>query len=87
MQVTHPYARRGTAPPSAATVGGDTYQIDTDGTVEAPADVARALADAWGAAYGCDPEDLLVTATCDAVKSDGEVCGRERPCRYHSDED
>ena len=23
--------------------------------------------------------------TCDAVKSDGEVCGRELPCRFHSD--
>lgn len=25
--------------------------------------------------------------TCDTVKSDGEVCGRELPCPYHSDED
>jgi len=22
-------------------------------------------------------------ATCDVVKNDGEVCGRERPCPYH----
>jgi len=22
-------------------------------------------------------------ATCDVVKNDGEVCGRERPCAYH----
>jgi len=21
--------------------------------------------------------------TCDVVKGDGEVCGRDRPCRYH----
>jgi len=21
--------------------------------------------------------------TCEVVKSDGEVCGRERPCHYH----
>jgi len=21
--------------------------------------------------------------TCQVVKSDGEVCGRDRPCRYH----
>lgn len=30
--------------------------------------------------------DTLETAyagTCEAVKSDGEVCGRERPCPYH----
>lgn len=31
-----------------------------------------------------DGED---TETCDVVKSDGEVCGRELPCPYHSDED
>jgi hypothetical protein len=24
-------------------------------------------------------------ATCDAVKSDGDICGRSRPCRYHDD--
>lgn len=24
------------------------------------------------------------SGTCDVVKSDGEVCGRELPCRYHS---
>lgn len=23
--------------------------------------------------------------TCQVVKADGEVCGREKPCRYHSD--
>lgn len=26
-------------------------------------------------------------ATCEVVKSDGEVCGRPKPCRYHSDDD
>ena len=24
--------------------------------------------------------------TCETVKSDGEVCGRELPCPYHSDD-
>jgi len=24
--------------------------------------------------------------TCEVVKSDGEVCGRELPCAYHSDD-
>jgi len=28
-----------------------------------------------------------VTETCPVVKSDGEVCGRELPCRYHSDDE
>jgi hypothetical protein len=27
-----------------------------------------------------------VTETCDHVKDDGDVCGRDLPCRYHSDE-
>jgi len=27
----------------------------------------------------------LVVETCDIVKSDGDVCGRELPCPYHSD--
>lgn len=26
------------------------------------------------------------TETCEEVKSDGEVCGRERPCPYHDEE-
>lgn len=25
--------------------------------------------------------------TCEAVKSDGEVCGRELPCQYHGGDD
>jgi len=87
MRVAHPYARRDTVPPSAVTVNGDDYQIDSDGVVEAPADVARTLADGWARAYDCDSDDLLVAETCDAVKSDGEVCGRERPCRYHDEAD
>jgi len=32
--------------------------------------------------------DQIETAepeTCQAVKDDGEVCGRDLPCRYHSD--
>ena len=24
--------------------------------------------------------------TCEAVKSDGEVCGRELPCQYHTED-
>jgi len=27
------------------------------------------------------------TDTCQTVKSDGEVCGRELPCPYHSEEE
>jgi len=28
----------------------------------------------------------LVVETCDTVKSDGDRCGRELPCPYHSEE-
>jgi hypothetical protein len=31
----------------------------------------------------CD--DCGPTETCEVVKNDGEVCGRELPCPYHSD--
>jgi hypothetical protein len=37
------------------------------------------------------PDGLLAhgdeSDTCDAVKNDGDVCGRELPCPYHSDEE
>jgi hypothetical protein len=28
-------------------------------------------------------DDAEPTGTCDVVKNDGEVCGRDRPCQYH----
>jgi hypothetical protein len=37
-------------------------------------------ADAVRAFLGVDDAE-----TCDVVKSDGEVCGRELPCPYHSE--
>lgn len=86
MQITHP--RAGDAPvPSVATVDGTDYRIE-DGTVSAPETDARALADAWADRFGTDAEALLEAdaETCDVVKNDGEVCGRELPCPYHSEE-
>ncbi len=34
-------------------------------------------------------EDVSVdeVETCEEVKSDGEVCGREKPCPYHGDDE
>jgi hypothetical protein len=85
MQVTHP--RAGDAPlPSVATVAGTDYRIE-DGVVDAPETAAQALADAWAERFDADPDDLIVAETCDAVKADGEVCGRPKPCRYHDEED
>jgi hypothetical protein len=81
--VQHPLADRDAAP-AAVTVGTTTYPV-TDGAVGCPdaerEHVARVLADA----YDCDPAALLAADTCPVEKTDGEVCGRERPCRYHDE--
>lgn len=55
------------------------------GVFTAPASVARSIA----AAHGTTEAAMRVddTETCTAVKSDGEVCGREKPCPYHDDEE
>jgi hypothetical protein len=42
--------------------------------------------DQYAAANDCNPEALIVAETCDTVKADGEVCGRELPCPYHSED-
>lgn len=89
MEVTHPLANRDTSPPEAVSVApGESYDV-VDGVVDVPDAAAERLADVWAARYDVDAAALLDhgAATCDAVKSDGEVCGRELPCQYHSDSD
>ena len=83
MEVTHP--RAGDAPLPSVVTGpdGTGYRIK-DGVVDAPKSVAESIADAWGRRYDADPDSLL-NATCDAVKTDGEVCGRDLPCPYHTE--
>lgn len=98
MRVHHPNAVRETADAvdDRVTLGGTTYALDADGTVDVP---ERAAA-AWAESYGLSVGDIAVADehaeggdsgqegdTCTAVKSDGEVCGRERPCQYHDDTD
>lgn len=88
MTVTHPVALRdGGAVPSAYTYGSSSYPIDSDGTIECPAELAEEIAAALADHYGADADGLLGGGggTCDVVKSDGDVCGRERPCQYHSE--
>lgn len=63
-------------------VNGDLVPIDDDGTFDAPAGWAEAFA----ARYDRDLEELHVAETCETIKSDGEVCGRDLPCPYHSDD-
>jgi hypothetical protein len=88
MPVRHPLADRDAAP-AAVTVGTTTYTIDADGVVECPPERVDAVADALAGAHDCDADALLDGAadTCEAVKNDGEVCGRELPCPYHSESD
>ena len=78
-------------PPQAVTVGGDTVPVDSDGTFTAASDaVVRPVADAYGMAVSDLRTDSDARAssdadTCDTVKADGDVCGRELPCPYHSE--
>lgn len=85
MPVTHPHAGRD-ASPAAVTVGTTTYPVDSDGVIQCPADKEESVADVLADAYDVDAADLLTGQTCDAVKSDGEVCGRDLPCPYHSED-
>lgn len=65
---------------------GERVIVDDAGefTIDDAAD-ARSLADAYGVAL-----DVLIVdggpgpETCETVKNDNEVCGRELPCPYHS---
>lgn len=81
MQIEHP---RGAT--VAIDVNGETVTPDEDGHYEIGEQ--RGWLRGYAAAHDCDPDDLLVddTPTCETVKSDGEVCGRELPCPYHSDD-
>ena len=85
MTVTHPDADRG-ASPAAVTVGTDTYLVDSDGVIDCPDDVERSVAARLARVSGCDIDALLDAGTCEVIKADGDVCGREKPCRYHDDE-
>lgn len=80
----HPLADHETAtPPSAVAFGTEQYAVADDGTIECPDDVVADLRAHYAERYDWyDAAD-----TCDAVKTDGEVCGRELPCPYHSDEE
>jgi hypothetical protein len=86
--VRHPHAERD-ASPAAVTVGTTTYRVDDDGVIECPDDQAAAVADVLADVYAVDPADLLEddAETCDAIMQNDEVCGRELPCPYHSEED
>lgn len=91
MRVHHPNAVRETVDDvdDAVTLGGESVAIDDDGTLEAPSErAARNLAER----YGLDLSDIRASSASDAdtcqevIESGdraGEVCGRDRPCRFH----
>ena len=69
----------------AVQLGDEQVVLDSDGCFESEDDRAvERLADA----YGTTPEDMRVDdgETCEVVKADGDVCGRELPCPYHSED-
>jgi len=91
MQVRHPNAVRDTDDPvdGAVYVDGGRYEVDPeDATLSMQEQQAERLAER----YGVTLDEIRVgegeeTETCTVVKNDGEVCGRDLPCPYHSEED
>lgn len=88
MPLRHPHAVRDASPPSSVTVDGTDYPIAVDGAVDCPDAVADRLVDAWRRRYGVERDDLVYEEdgppdTCDVEMSNGDICGRDRPCQYH----
>lgn len=75
-------------------VQGTLVAVEDDGTFEHPG-ITREWAESYAEREGVDVGVVLVdepaqdeteaskSDTCETVKGDGEVCGRERPCPYH----
>lgn len=86
MRVQHPRAVAGGTPPARVDVRGERVDVDADGWFEVPDD-ADAWLQAFADAHDVDPAAIRESTirTCGTVKSDGEVCGRELPCRYHTE--
>jgi len=84
----HPRISPGDDVAIAVDLGGYQVVTDADGQFEAESD---ADVEALATAYRTTPEQMRVggddPGTCDVTKADGEVCGRELPCPYHSPDD
>lgn len=77
-------------------VAGNLVPVDDSGEFEHPA-ISEEWAEAYAEREGMDVSAVLVedaaqeapddaeSDTCETVKQDGDVCGRERPCPYHDD--
>jgi len=83
MQVTHPRALEGDLPQIAVDVNGEHVTLDEHGRFDV--DDEQWVRD-FARAHGVAVEDITEAETCDVVMSNGEVCGRDLPCQYHSEE-
>lgn len=61
---------------------GDVFE-PTDGELEAFGDVMEPV----DGSAGSDDADAADAETCGVIKADGDVCGRELPCRFHTDDE
>jgi len=102
MRVEHPHAGDGPGtPPAYVDVRGEHREVDADGTFEGGDETwLQQFARRYGTepdalVYEEDeppddtdaPDDAGDAETCTTVKNDGDVCGRELPCPYHSDDE
>lgn len=66
----------------AVDLDGEHVALDPDGCFEsADEDAVETLA----RAHDVSVSELRVDETCEVVKNDGDVCGRDLPCRFHSE--
>lgn len=84
MRFRHPRAINGDPPGVAVDVDGEVVTPDENGWYEA--DVSEPWLEQYASANGVSVSDLTDSGTCEEVKTDGEVCGRELPCAYHSED-
>lgn len=72
---------------SAASPGALGTEYDTDGDVVLVEDYDEAtdlVEQNWNVEWA-DGDPGPPAETCQVVKQDGEVCGRDLPCRFHSE--
>ena len=78
-------------PDSAVYVKGDRVEVEADGTFEHPA-IDRAWAEGYAERNDATLSEVLLEEsdsddaeadTCTVEMTNGEVCGRDRPCPYH----
>lgn len=72
--------------PGRVTLPSGSHSVDREAGGVILGDVSERDVQALAAAYDVEPSALRPVATCEVVKADGDVCGRELPCAYHSDE-